>query len=309
MLAACGQALPLAPAAQVMPPSTTPAELRLVGASRSDQRVAVTAFVLTREGRPVAGASVTFTASSGALDPDVATTNAAGEAQTILTPQASKTDVRAETGGVAPVTVTLLTPFAPTPPPPTPPPPPPPADPPSPLTVSITATLRLVGEPSTFGLSSPALRDARWNFGDGGTASGVTATHVYTAAGTYEVTVVVVDLAGRTATAALRVTIAQPPPPPAPGLLVLLRVEGGASSVAITGKLNYIATVDNVAADETSFVYEWDLDGDGHTDGVTTTATRLSPVYGTAGYVTARVVVTANSGRVGSGSVRIVVTN
>lgn len=37
----------------------------------------------------------------------------------------------------------------------------------------------------------------RWTFGDGSTGSGATATHVYAAAGTYEVTLKAIDSAGR----------------------------------------------------------------------------------------------------------------
>ena len=47
-----------------------------------------------------------------------------------------------------------------------------------------------------------------WTFGDGGTASGVTAGHTYAAAGTYTITLTVKDNAGASATTTRQVTVA-----------------------------------------------------------------------------------------------------
>jgi PKD repeat protein len=46
-----------------------------------------------------------------------------------------------------------------------------------------------------------------WNFGDGSTGTGTTATHPYTAAGTYVVTLTATDLCGRTSSATQSITI------------------------------------------------------------------------------------------------------
>ncbi|WP_097193555.1 PKD domain-containing protein [Blastococcus aggregatus] len=54
-----------------------------------------------------------------------------------------------------------------------------------------------------------------WDFGDGATATGVAASHTYTAAGTYTVRLTVTDAAGLTGTTTRSVTVTAPTPPPA----------------------------------------------------------------------------------------------
>ncbi|MGY1779068.1 PKD domain-containing protein [Geodermatophilus sp. SYSU D01036] len=56
-----------------------------------------------------------------------------------------------------------------------------------------------------------------WDFGDGGTATGRTASHTYAAAGTYTVRLTVTDDDGATATSSQQVTVTAPAPEPEPG--------------------------------------------------------------------------------------------
>lgn len=58
-----------------------------------------------------------------------------------------------------------------------------------------------------------------WNFGDGSTATGATASHVYSTAGAYTATLTVTDGAGNSATATFKVTVR---PDPLSGMLQLL---------------------------------------------------------------------------------------
>lgn len=98
----------------------------------------------------------------------------------------------------------------------------PPVEPPadqSPTAVFTSAVADLAVTVDGSGSSDPdgpvAAHD--WDFGDGTTASGMTATHTYTAAGTYPVTLTVTDAVGSRATTSQDVTVTAPatPPPPA----------------------------------------------------------------------------------------------
>lgn len=217
LASACAAPFEPTPVKPTPPVSTAPASIQVLAASRSDQRVDVTALVRTVDGKAVPDVSVTFSASSGTLSPEVATTNSNGEARAILTPQSAQTMVRAQADGVSSSLNVLGSPPSSTPPsiPPSPAPPVPDA----PLTVTINAPpTSSVGAPTTFGLSTQALVQAVWSFGDGGTLTTTTgtATHVYSASAVYQVTATVTDTRGRTATGSISVTIQPAPPPPAP---------------------------------------------------------------------------------------------
>jgi PKD repeat protein len=71
--------------------------------------------------------------------------------------------------------------------------------------VNLVCTLDASGSTDDRGIASYG-----WTFGDGGTGSGVTASHAFAAAGTYTVALVVTDTAGQTGTAAKAVTVTAP---------------------------------------------------------------------------------------------------
>ena len=81
-----------------------------------------------------------------------------------------------------------------------------------PVAIAAPVALVLLGQPSLFDGSGSSDADGTiatygWNFGDGMTGSGVSPNHTYTTAGTYEVTLVVTDNAGATATATVSVRV------------------------------------------------------------------------------------------------------
>jgi len=73
---------------------------------------------------------------------------------------------------------------------------------PAPLAVQVS------GATST--ATSGTIASYAWTFGDGGSASGVTAAHTYSAVGTYPITLTVTDDKGRTASATVNVVATGP---------------------------------------------------------------------------------------------------
>ncbi len=113
--------------------------------------------------------------------------------------------------------------------------------------------------------------DYAWDFGDGSTAAGKTATHAYSAPGVYTVTLTVTDLKGGVGTDTLTVTILgnAPPVPDAGGPYV------GVEASPLT--LSAAASSD---PDGDPLTYRWDLDADGAWDTVATPDPTLTYVWG-----------------------------
>ncbi len=80
-------------------------------------------------------------------------------------------------------------------------------------TFTISPTDAIVGEAvfvngsASTAASNRTIVGYRWDFGDGGSASGVTASHTYTAPGKYTIVLTVTDDAGRSAAASQTVTV------------------------------------------------------------------------------------------------------
>jgi PKD repeat protein len=136
-----------------------------------------------------------------------------------------------------------------------------------------------------------------WNFGDGGSASGMRVNHSYGGAGTYNVVLTVTDdrgLSASTAPTAVAVTLAANPTasfvisPTLPDALSPVNVNGSASK-ATPGRI--------------LVSWEWDFgDGTPHTSGVTS-----SHEYAKAGTYAITLVVTDDAGRIGVTSSTITV--
>jgi PKD repeat protein len=71
-----------------------------------------------------------------------------------------------------------------------------------------------------------SIATSSWTFGDGGTSTATSPAHTYTAAGTYSVTLTVVDGGGASNSATQSVTVAAAPPPPPPPAKITLTVKG-----------------------------------------------------------------------------------
>jgi PKD repeat protein len=136
-----------------------------------------------------------------------------------------------------------------------------------------------------------------WNFGDGSTGSGKTATHSFSMPGDYSVTLTIADAYNRTA------TTTQP-----------VHVEGGAAPTAsflfspsaprIGESVNFNAAASRPATGRTIRSYEWDF-GDGEQK--TTSSPTTSHDFQRAGDFNVTLVVTDDAGRVAVASATITI--
>lgn len=94
----------------------------------------------------------------------------------------------------------------------TPPPPPPNQAPTASFTVTTSGLTASVDSAASTDPDGTIV-SRTWSFGDGGTATGTTASRTYAAAGTYTVTLTVTDDDGAAATTTRAVTVTAPPPP------------------------------------------------------------------------------------------------
>ncbi len=133
-----------------------------------------------------------------------------------------------------------------------------------------------------------------WQFGDGATASGPTASHAYAAAGTFTITLVVTDNSGATAQTTHDVSVAPTPVNQLPVATFTSTVTD--LSVAFDGS----ASADS---DGTVVGWAWSFG-----DGATATGPTATHTYATAGTKSVTLVVTDNLGATGSSTSSVVVT-
>ncbi|HDS44745.1 MAG TPA: PKD domain-containing protein [Methanomicrobia archaeon] len=124
-----------------------------------------------------------------------------------------------------------------------------------------------------------------WAFGDGSTGTGVQPTHVYSASGTYTVTLVVndgsVDSEPSTATATISEGVVNAPPV----------ADAGPDQTALVGAVVLFNGSGSYDSDGTITAYDWDFD-----DGSTGSGKTTTHAYGTAGTYTVVLTVTDDRG-------------
>ena len=138
-----------------------------------------------------------------------------------------------------------------------------------------------------------------WDFGDGSTGTGVTATHPYARAGTFNVTLIVTDEAGQTGTATAGVTVT------AASSQIVAEFEFSPTDPKISGGTNTVffdATPSSSPAGITSYV--WDF-GDGTAPGA---GQKPSHLYTRAATYVVRLTVTDGAGRTATITHNVTVT-
>ena len=166
----------------------------------------------------------------------------------------------------------------------------------SPSTLNGEAPLAVSFDAST---STGAITSYQWDFGDGGTAVGITASHSYTSAGAYTTKLTVADAAGLTGIATVSVTVTATPVPTAPPMAAI------ASSTAAGEaplSVNFDGSGSKAASGATLTSYSWSFG-----DGATATGSSVAHGFTTAGTYTATLTVTDSNGLTGSANTPVVV--
>ncbi len=148
------------------------------------------------------------------------------------------------------------------------------------------------------GAANNPIASYSWNFGDGSTASGKTATHAFSVAGTYAVTLTIADAYNRTAMSTQTINVAG-----GTGPTVVLTFSPVAPAVG--QKVNFNAAGSVPGPGRTIRTYVWDF-GDGEQK--TTSTATTSHDYQTAGSYVVTLVITDDAGHVGTGNVTVPVT-
>lgn len=137
-----------------------------------------------------------------------------------------------------------------------------------------------------------------WDFGDGGTDSGMTVTHAFRSPGNFSVTLTAVDSVGASNSTSVQVTVGQGTNPTASFVM-------SPASPVLNQQVNFNAAASSAAAGRVIRSYSWDFgDGTPRKSGVTT-----SHAFTTAGTFTIVLVVTDDAGRVGTSTQSVSVGN
>ena len=144
--------------------------------------------------------------------------------------------------------------------------------------------------------SDGSIASYSWTFGDGGTATGASPTHSYSAVGTYTARLTVTDDGGATATDQATVTItANSNQPPVAHLT-------GPTSGTVGASLSFDGST-STDSDGTIASYAWDF-GDTQSG----TGASVAHTYANAGTYTVRLTVTDNGGATHSATQNVVIT-
>jgi PKD repeat protein len=137
----------------------------------------------------------------------------------------------------------------------------------------------------------------QWDFGDGGRATGMTASHSFDASGNFNVRLTAIDNVGASDTVSVNVPVGQGSNPSASFVV-------SPASPVINQQVNFNASASTATTGRVIQSYSWDF-GDGHSgSGVTTTH-----AFANAGTFTVVLVVTDDAGHVGTSTQSVTVSN
>jgi Big-like domain-containing protein/PKD domain-containing protein len=248
----------------------------------------ITAHVEDASGAGVAGVNVTFSTDNGSVNPGNATTDASGNASTTLnTPRTAKVAVTVAGKDAKEITVGL--------------------NPRTGITISAAAGQTSVGLPVTFNITvgqTANIRNVIVDFGDGsqialGAISGpTTIQHTYSEPATYTVRATATDTSDFTEQVSTAVTIL---PAQAPSVTIQ-----GPQTAKINEAVTFIANVTGTIS--TIKEFQWDFGEGANPRFVTTSSSRQSTTYTTAGTKSVTVHVVQNIGPAGDGTTVITIS-
>ncbi|WP_414664691.1 PKD domain-containing protein [Horticoccus sp. 23ND18S-11] len=134
----------------------------------------------------------------------------------------------------------------------------------------------------------------QWNFGNGTTATGATASATYSAAGTYAAVLTVVDNDGLAGTATISITVSAPANVP-PTAVATASTTSGTAPVPVT-----FSSAGSSDPDGSIAGYKWDFG-----DGTTSTAASPSKTFSAPGNYAVKLTVTDNAGASASSAVTV----
>jgi hypothetical protein len=261
--------------------------------SGSGGSVELTAMVSDVSGNRLGGVPVSFTTDNGILGQASVTTDANGEARTVLTTTAKASVGASVVGGTSGTVksdnLTIPVRVGPT------------------VSIAVPGTSLVPGVPGVFSVTVTAggstVISATLNFGDGGSQSVGTsgtssASHIYSKSGTFIVTAVATDTGGESTTATASVSVQ--------GVVVTISAfTVTPASPAASAVADFAVTASSSSASAPIERYEWNF-GDGST---TTTygSSFTSHVYAQAKRYTVSVRVTTTTGAAASATREIVV--
>jgi PKD repeat protein len=165
---------------------------------------------------------------------------------------------------------------------------------PSPIRPEFNPPSATVGNPAVFQATVTDATGAdatnqvtgyQWNFGDGGTASGKTATHTYNTPGSYAVTLTITDTLGRTNFVTHSITVGQ-------GALPTATFLTSPASPAIHQTINFNASGSTAEPGHNIVDYAWNFG-----DGTLGSGPLVTHVYTVEGVYTVTLKVTDDAGR------------
>jgi PKD repeat protein len=184
----------------------------------------------------------------------------------------------------------------------------PPSEPNAPLAAVIAASPGLTGQ-APFSVafsgsqSTGPISSYAWDFGDGESAAGATASHTYQSTGSYTATLTVSDAAGTTSQSTANLTITESSQPPPPAQTAPVPVISSSASVGDAPLTVQFDGSGSTSAQLPIVSYAWDFG-----DGASATGATVGHTYAIVGTFTSELTVTDSAGLTASTSTPVLVT-